>query len=186
VKKLSVAVMINSDAVEGANEAQLQQLISSAVGLDANRGDTIAVSAMSFDKTGAEAVQKELADAQAADKQAATMSMIKTGSLILGVVVLILMAFIGNKRRQKKMQKALQAQIDRFEAEQAELTAVRTPVAIGAGVGAAGELTAGPPVELDPEFLAREERSREITALAAQQPHQVVTQLRGWLADRRG
>jgi len=186
VKKLSVAVMINSDAVEGANEAQLQQLISSAVGLDANRGDTIAVSAMSFDKTGAEAVQKELADAQAADKQAATMSMIKTGSLILGVVVLILMAFIGNKRRQKKMQKALQAQIDRFEAEQAELTAVRTPVAIGAGVGAAGELTAGPPVELDPEFLAREERSREITALAAQQPDDVVTLLRGWLADRRG
>jgi len=186
VKKLSVAVMINSDAVQGANEAQLQQLISSAVGLDANRGDTIAVSAMSFDKTGAQAVKKELADAQAADKQAATMAMIKTGSLIFGVVVLILMAFIGNKRRQKKMQKALQAQIDRFEAEQAELTGAKVPVAIGAGAGAAGELTAGPAVELDPEVLAREERSREITALAAQQPDEVVTLLRGWLADRRG
>ena len=66
--------------------------------------------------------------------------------------LLILMAFIGNRRRQKKLQKALQAQIDRFEAEQAELAAAnaRVPVAIGAG-GAAGELTAGPPVELDPE-----------------------------------
>jgi len=104
----------------------------------------------------------------------------------LGVVVLILMAFIGNKRRQKKMQKALQAQIDRFEAEQAELTGAKVPVAIGAGAGAAGELTAGPAVELDPEVLAREERSREITALAAQQPDEVVTLLRGWLADRRG
>jgi flagellar M-ring protein FliF len=187
VKKLSVAVMINSDAVQGANEAQLQQLISSAVGLDANRGDTIAVSAMSFDKTGAETVKKELDAAAEADKQAATMSMIKTGALIFGVVVLILMAFIGNKRRQKKMQKALQAQIDRFEAEQAELAGAnaKVPVAIGAG-GAAGELTAGPPVELDPEILAREERSREITALAAQQPDDVVTLLRGWLADRRG
>lgn len=186
VKKLSVAVMINSDAVQGANEAQLQQLISSAVGLDATRGDTIAVSAMSFDKTGAEAVKKELEAAQAADRQAATMSMVKTGALIFGVVVLILMAFVGNKRRQKKLQKALQAQIDRFEAEQAELVGARATAAIGAGNAAAGELTAGPPVQLDPEVLAREERSREITSLAAQQPEDVVTLLRGWLADRRG
>jgi flagellar M-ring protein FliF len=186
VKKLSVAVMINSDAVQGANEAQLQQLISSAVGLDATRGDTIAVSAMTFDKSGADAVKKELDAAQAADQQAATVSMIKTGALVFGVVVLILMAFIGNRRRQKKMQKALQAQIDRFEAEQAELATARVPVAIGAGSGAAGELTAGPPAELDPEALAREERAREITALATQQPEDVVTLLRGWLADRRG
>jgi flagellar M-ring protein FliF len=185
VKKLSVAVMINSDSVQGANEAQLQQLISSAVGLDATRGDTIAVSAMSFDKTNAEATKKELEAAQAADQQAATMSMVKTGALIFGVFVLILMAFVGNKRRQKKLQKALQAQIDRFEAEQAELVAARVPATIGAG-GAAGELTAGPAVELDPEVLAREERSREITALASQQPEDVVVLLRGWLADRRG
>ena len=186
VKKLSVAVMINSDSVQGANEAQLQQLISSAVGLDATRGDTIAVSAMSFDKTGSDTAKKELDAATAADKQAAMISMIKTGALIFGVFGLILMAFIGNKRRQKKMQKALQAQIDRFEAEQAELVGARTPVAIGAGAGAAGELTAGPPAELDPEVIAREERSREITALAAQQPDEVVTLLRSWLADRRG
>jgi flagellar M-ring protein FliF len=186
VKKLSVAVMINSDSVQGANEAQLQQLISSAVGLDATRGDTIAVSAMSFDKTGAEAVKKELEAAQTADQQAATMSMIKTGALIFGVFVLILMAFVGNKRRQKKMQKALQAQIDRFEAEQAELAGAKVPAAIGAGNAVAGELTAGPPVEIDPAVLAREERSREITSLATQQPEDVVTLLRGWLADRRG
>jgi flagellar M-ring protein FliF len=186
VKKLSVAVMINSDSVQGANEAQLQQLISSAVGLDATRGDTIAVSAMSFDKSGAEAVKKELEAAQTADQQAATMSMIKTGALIFGVFVLILMAFVGNKRRQKKMQKALQAQIDRFEAEQAELAGAKVPAAIGAGNAVAGELTAGPPVEIDPAVLAREERSREITSLATQQPEDVVTLLRGWLADRRG
>jgi len=185
VKKLSVAVMINSDAVQGANEAQLQQLISSAVGLDATRGDTIAVSAMSFDKTGAETVKKELDAAQAADKQAAMVSMVKTGALIFGVVVLLLMASIGSRRRSKKLKKALQAEIDRFEAEQAELDAARAMAAIAAG-GAAGELTAGPPVEIDPEILAREERSREITTLASQQPEDVVTLLRGWLADRRG
>jgi flagellar biosynthesis/type III secretory pathway M-ring protein FliF/YscJ len=113
--------------------------------------------------------------------------MIKTGSLIFGVVVLILMAFIGNKRRTKKMQKSLRAEIERFESEQAELDAARNlAVLAAAGGGAAGELTAGPPAELDPDALAREERSRDITSLASQQPDDVVVLLRSWLADRRG
>jgi flagellar M-ring protein FliF len=180
VKKLSVAVMINSDAVTGANEAQLQQLISSAVGLSAERGDSIAVSAMAFDKSGADAAAKELAEAEAGEKNAATLSMIKTGATVFGVVLLILMAVIGSKRRNKKLQKMLKAQLDRFEEEQAALEA-RTPVAIGAG-GAAGELTAGP-TETD---LARLERSRDITSMVERQPDEVATLLRGWLADRRG
>lgn len=182
VKKLSVAVMINSDAVQGANEAQLQQLISSAVGLDPTRGDTIAVSAMNFDKTGAEAAQKELEQAQAGEKTAAMYSMVKTGATVGGVVLLLLMGFIGNKRRNKKLQKMLKAQLDRFEAEQAELSA-RSPNALGAG-GAAGELTAGPTP--DAIALARAERAREITSLVERQPDEVATLMRSWLADRRG
>jgi flagellar M-ring protein FliF len=181
VKKLSVAVMINSDVVIGANEAQLQQLISSAVGLDPERGDTIAVSAMAFDKSGVEAAQRELAQSQAGEKWAALLSMIKTGATVLGVVLLILMAFIGNKRRNKKLQKMLKAQLERFEEEQAALEATRVPVAIGAG-GAAGELTAGPS-EVE---LAREVRAREISTMVERQPDEVATLLRGWLADRRG
>jgi flagellar M-ring protein FliF len=184
VKKLSVAVMINSDAIQGANEAQLQQLISSAVGLDPERGDSIAVSAMGFDKSGAEAAQKELEQAQAGEKSAAMYSMIKTGATVGGVVLLLLMAFIGNKRRNKKLQKMLKAQLERFEEEQAALAA-RTPVAVGAGAGAAGELTAGP-AELDLEAVARNERARDITAMVERQPDEVATLMRSWLADRRG
>ncbi|GIJ69868.1 flagellar basal-body MS-ring/collar protein FliF [Virgisporangium ochraceum] len=184
VKKLSVAVMINSDAVQGANEAQLQQLISSAVGLDPTRGDTIAVSALTFDTSGAEAAQRQLDQAKAADKNAALLSMVKTGATVLGVVLLILIALIGNRRRNKKLKKMLQAEIERFEAEQAELES-RQMAALAAGTGAAGALTAGP-AEPDAEQLARAERSREITALVERQPDEVATLLRSWLADRRG
>lgn len=183
VKKLSVAVMINSDAVQGANEAQLQQLISSAVGLDPTRGDSIAVSAMAFDTSGAEAAKRQLEQAQSADKNEALMSMIKTGATVFGVVLLILIALLGNRRRNKKLKKMLQAEIERFEAEQAELEA-RQLAAIGAGTGAAGALTAAP--EPDAEQLARAERSREITSLVERQPDEVATLLRSWLADRRG
>jgi flagellar M-ring protein FliF len=182
VKKLSVAVMINSDAVQGANEAQLQQLISSAVGLDPTRGDSIAVSAMAFDTSGAEAAQRQLEQAQAADKNAALMSMIKTGATIFGVVLLILIALLGNRRRNKKLKKMLQAEIERFEAEQASLDS-RQMAALSAGTGAAGALTAGPAA--DAEALARAERAREITALVERQPDEVATLLRTWLADRR-
>ncbi|GAA0917284.1 flagellar basal-body MS-ring/collar protein FliF [Virgisporangium aurantiacum] len=183
VKKLSIAVMINSDAVQGANEAQLQQLISSAVGLDPTRGDSIAVSAMAFDTSGAEAAQRQLEQAQAADKNAALMSMIKTGATIFGVVLLILIALLGNRRRNKKLKKMLQAEIERFEAEQAELES-RQMAALSAGTGAAGALTAGS--GSDAEALARAERARDITALVERQPDEVATLLRTWLADRRG
>ena len=183
VKKLSVAVMINSDAVQGANEAQLQQLISSAVGLDPTRGDSIAVSAMAFDTSGAEAAQRQLEQAQAADKNAALMSMIKTGATIFGVVLLILIALLGNRRRNKKLKKMLQAEIERFEAEQAELEG-RQMAALSAGTGAAGALTAG--AAADAESLARAERARDINALVERQPDEVAVLLRTWLADRRG
>ena len=54
VKKLSVAVIVNS-SVANVDEAQLQQLVSSAVGLDPQRGDMIAVSSMEErDNRGAE------------------------------------------------------------------------------------------------------------------------------------
>jgi len=63
VKKLSVAVVIDS-SVANVNTAQLQQLVSSAVGLDPQRGDMIAVSSMAFDQSAAEANADAIAGAK--------------------------------------------------------------------------------------------------------------------------
>ncbi|GIJ50830.1 flagellar M-ring protein [Virgisporangium aliadipatigenens] len=184
VRKLSVAVVLNSDAIKGANEAQLQQIVSAALGLDPQRGDTIAVSAMQFDKTAAANAAKELQEAEKADATSALMQQIKTGAAIGGVLLLLLFAWISSRRRTKRLEKALQAEIARFEAEQAALSAGGGAQALGGGSGAAGELEAGPGGPSDDERL-RAERQRDISSMVEQQPEEVAALLRGWLADRR-
>jgi flagellar M-ring protein FliF len=184
VRKLSVAVVLNADAIKGANEAQLQQIVSAALGLDPQRGDTIAVSAMQFDKTAAANAAKELQDAEKADATSALIQQIKTGAAIGGVLLLLLFAWISNRRRTKRLEKALQAEIARFEAEQAALGSGRGAQALGAGGGTAGELEAGPAGPSDEE-RARTDRQRDISSMVEQQPEEVAALLRGWLADRR-
>jgi flagellar M-ring protein FliF len=186
VRKLSVAVMLNSGTVKGANEAQLQQLVSSAVGLDAQRGDTIAVTALAFDKSAAEATKKELEESQKAEKAAGTQSMIKTGGTIGGVVLLILMAVIGSRRRNKKLRAMLQAQVDRFAEEQAELAGVGASAIESGGGSGAPALEGRTPAPKPESVLLREEQQRDIAHLVEQQPEEVAALLRGWLADRRG
>jgi flagellar M-ring protein FliF len=192
VRRLSVAVMLN-EGVKGADDAQMRQLISSAVGLDSGRGDSIAVSTLAFDKSVAEATAKELAEAEKAEKTEELYSMIKTGAAVAGVVLLVMMAFISGRRRNKKLQKMLKAEVARFSGEQAELAATRTPALAGAGTGgaiggnaAAGELEAAPTATIDEEAKARADRQKEVAAMVEQQPEEVATLLRSWLADRRG
>jgi flagellar M-ring protein FliF len=188
VRKLSVAVMLNSNSVKGANEAQLQQLISSAVGLDGQRGDTIAVTAVAFDKSAAAANAKELADAEKADQNTQLYSMIKTGAAVLGVLVLIALALLGGRRRNKRLSNLLQAELEKFDEEQqASLSAANNTAtaAIEAGNPAVAALPASPE-EPDEESVLREQRQREIAAIVQKQPEEVAALLRGWLADRRG
>jgi flagellar M-ring protein FliF len=176
VRKLSVAVLLNSDNMKNANETQLQQLVSSAVGLNGQRGDTIAVTSMGFDKTTAEATAKELADAEKADKQNQMFSMAKTGATVGGVLLLVMMALLGSRRRNKKLQKMLKAEMARFDEEQAALGEGRG-AALESGLAAAALEAA----ENDP----RSEQAKEIASIVEQQPDEVALLLRGWLADRR-
>ena len=59
MKRLSVAVALNQDALKGAKPADLkkfEQLVTAAVGADPNRGDTVAVVVRPFQATEIEAV----------------------------------------------------------------------------------------------------------------------------------
>src|SRR4051812_39527366 len=108
IKKMNVAVLLDSTTAGTIDPAQVQQLVSAAAGIDAGRGDTVAVSAMPFDSSAAKAAQQSLNAAAAADQSAKNMSLIKTGVLAAVVLGLILLAW-GASRRSKK-RKSLTAQ----------------------------------------------------------------------------
>src|SRR5690242_14219439 len=69
VRKLAVAVLLDQTTAKNVNTAQVQQLVSSAVGLDSKRGDSLAVTALPFDQTASTQAKQELAAAAKAKQQ---------------------------------------------------------------------------------------------------------------------
>jgi flagellar M-ring protein FliF len=185
VRKLSVAVIVDSTGTK-VDQTQLQQLVSSAVGLDPKRGDNLAVSAMAFDQSAATAEKTALADAQKVTSASQLESWIQTGSVVGGVLALLVMAFIANGRRRKQAARIAAETDIRLAEVQAAIEANRTNKALegAGGTSALGAIEGGP--AQGAEAAEREARQREIAYLVERQPDEVAQVLRGWLADRRG
>jgi flagellar M-ring protein FliF len=186
VRKLSVAVIVDSGAAK-IDETQLQQLVSSAVGLDPQRGDTIAVSSMAFDTSAAEAAKTALTEATKADESEQLKSWVETGAIGLGVLILLIMAIVGGRRgRKEKRSKLTVEETAQLEEMQAAIEQARQRLALGDGTGGAAAIEAGAPAAPNTVDIDRDNRQREIAALVEKQPDEVAQLLRGWLADRRG
>ncbi|RZU50455.1 flagellar M-ring protein FliF [Krasilnikovia cinnamomea] len=175
VKRLSVAVLLDSKTAGLVNPADVQQLVSAAAGVDATRGDTIAVSAMPFDTTAADQAKQEMLAIEAAKKADEQMSMLKTGGLVL-LVLLLLLAVWWRGRRIKKRKALTAAEIAHLEAMQAALEQQRLAELNAAIPQPAIESTHN-------EHL--EERQREIEKMVEQQPEEIAALLRGWLGAGR-
>ncbi|MDY7084787.1 MAG: flagellar basal-body MS-ring/collar protein FliF [Actinomycetota bacterium] len=178
IKKLSVAVLLNSATAATVDPAQVQQLVTAAAGIDTTRGDTIAVSAMPFDQSAAKAAQEALSAASAAAVQAKQMSMYKTAALAGLVLVLLFLAWRFS-RKSKKRRGLTPEERKHLENMQAALEAQRLAElnqAIPAQM-----LEAGMAMD-DTNVQAREERQREIEQMVKDQPEEMAVLLRGWLA----
>jgi len=86
-------------AVGAKAGVDVQQLVSAAAGVDATRGDTIAVSAMAFDTSAATAAKDSLAAASAAEQTAKQTSLLKTAAMVLVVLFLMFLAWRWSRKR---------------------------------------------------------------------------------------
>jgi flagellar M-ring protein FliF len=181
VRRMSVAVLLDSTTAKNVDLAQVQKLVSSAIALDAKRGDTIAVSAMPFDQSAADKAKQAQATADKAATQAQVTSMAKTGGMALVIAVLVLLAWRASRRSRKAtLPEGETAALDRI---QAVLEKRSTPALSD---GNPEVLALGPAEGPSAETLALEARHREISEMVEQQPDEVAQLLRGWLAERRG
>ena len=177
VKKLAVAVLMNATTAGTVDSAQVQQLVSVAAGIDPTRGDSVAVAAMPFDTSAAENAKQALAQSAKAETAAKQESLIKTAALGLLVVILLFLAWRASRRAKKR--KALSpAELAHLERMQAALEAQRLAELNAVIPSPAIE---GPTVH----ELALEERQREIEQMVEDQPEEMATLLRGWLAAGR-
>ncbi|MET0423915.1 MAG: flagellar basal-body MS-ring/collar protein FliF [Actinoplanes sp.] len=176
IKRLNVAVLLNSTTAGTIDPAQVQQLVSAAAGIDATRGDTIAVSAMPFDTSAAQAAQQALSAATTAEQTAKQTSLIKTGALAAVVLALLFLAWRAS-RRAKRRRSLTPEERKHLEDMQAALEQQRLAELNQAIPGQM--LEAG---QDNTDVLARQERQREIEQMVKDQPEEMAVLLRGWLA----
>jgi len=177
IKRLSVSVLLDATTAGAVNQADVQQLVSAAAGVDATRGDTIAVSAMAFDTSAATAAKDSLAAASAAEQTAKQTSLLKTAAMVLVVLFLMFLAWRWS-RKQKKRKSLTPDELKHLEEMQAALEAQRL-----AQLNAA---IPSPAIEAaNASHEALEERQREIEQMVEDQPEEMAALLRGWLGAGR-
>jgi flagellar M-ring protein FliF len=180
VRRLGVAVLLDNNSAKNLDAAKVQALVSSAVGLDAKRGDTIAVTTMPFDQSAATAARKALADADKATQDEQLYSWVKTGGIGLAIAVLLMIAFLASRRKGK----ALLTEAELAQLKEAQLALEHSRMGVlegGAEVAAAIEAGLAP----DEARERRESQQKDIAELVEQQPYEVAQLLRTWLADQR-
>ncbi|GGK18208.1 flagellar M-ring protein [Pilimelia terevasa] len=174
VRRLSVSVLLDQNAAAGVNQAQVQQLVSAAAGINAARGDTMAVTILPFSTADADTAKAEEDKAAAAEKTDQLMGYAKTGGLVLIVLILIFLAWLGNRKKSKGL-------TDEELAQLAEMQA-----ALVAEADAARAIEGGPDTAAIEAGEDVNNRREEISEMVANQPEEVAVLLRSWLADRRG
>ncbi|MDP9388840.1 MAG: flagellar M-ring protein FliF [Actinomycetota bacterium] len=176
VRRMSVAVLIDG-AAKGAEADAVRELVAAATLFDAERGDSIEVQSLAFDRTAAEQAEKELAEGEAAARKAETMQTVRTLAVLAVIVVAVLLVWRSSRRQRRE---ALE-----LPAGLALATGDTAVIELEADDGL--ELSSGrePATALEPAAGRRVEVQREIADLVDRQPDEVAQLLRGWLADRR-
>ena len=155
VERLSTAVVLDGD-VTAARREQIENIVAAAVGYDPARGDQITVSAMAFDTTYQEELEKQAQEAAAAAKQAEARRLltyiIAGGAALLLFLLAGLVALVRRRRRPAPRVE---------EVVPVAVTPERPPV---------------PPVA-DKEKAARE--------LARERPEQVAEIIKVWLREEQ-
>lgn len=172
VRSLHAAVVVDS-AAGSVDPAAIEELVRAGLGLDDERGDTVAVSALPFDRSAEDEAAKELATAAKADSREELVSMIREAALVLLVLIMALAAWWQGRRRNARRSDATNLII-----EQLRNDAVATPQPTGAAAIPSTSVLA---LEESDEAVAL---MSDLRGLIENQPDDVASLLRGWLVDQ--
>jgi flagellar M-ring protein FliF len=171
VEKLSIAVVVDDEAVSEAQAEQIAQLVGAAAGIDNARGDQVVVTRLPFDTRTADEIAKAEADRAKAQSSAELYGMLRTVLIaLLGLLGLFLAYRSARKARQVVVEEIPSEEIERI-VEKETISVVEVPV----------------PVPSDPVFGAADAEpptKRAVEELTDEKPDQVAQLLRTWISER--
>ena len=172
VDSLHVGVVLDQTAAASSDPDEIEQMITSAIGIKPRRGDTVRVSVLPFDRTTEKEAAKELAADEKAEATASRMDLFKKGSMALLVLLALGLAWLRGRKRSKQREEATS-----YVVEQLRSDAARRDEVLETPATSLLSLEGGPRT---PE----EEMREELVALVESQPEDVAALLRGWLVER--
>ena len=182
IKRLTVSVALNSAVAGGLNLANITALVNAAAGIDATRGDSVAVQSVSFNTAGAAEAGKALAASDAAASADRTAGIIRTALTVFGIAIPLTVAlFLIARRIRRRGQEDLEL---KEMSELAELRSMMTDRTVPITIPGHTETMVYSQVPLIRTGDTDRKRS-EIDALAAQDPHRTAEFLRGLMDDRQ-
>ncbi|MCF6378241.1 flagellar M-ring protein FliF [Nocardioides KLBMP 9356] len=175
VKSLHAAVVLDTNSKVAVDPTVIDSIISSAIGIDPKRGDTIETTTLPFDTTLADADAAALKAAAADEASAQRNGWIRNGVLGGLVLLLVLLAWLRSRRNAKARVDATSYVVEQLRQEQAARAALQ-----------AAPLLDDAPTALAvaPVPDALDEMHDELVALVERQPDEVAGLLRGWLVER--
>jgi flagellar M-ring protein FliF len=176
VKRMSVAVLLDSKVVKNADVRKWTDQISAAAGIDPERDDVIQVTTVAFDKTAQKAAAEQLESAASSGSQRNMLDLARQ-FIALAIVALVLFFAWRAIKRAEASRVPLRVPLDLRELEAAGAAALPSGTAA---------LDAGGSGDSDRRLLpATTGVTGDITELIERQPEDVAQTLRSWLADRR-
>jgi flagellar M-ring protein FliF len=176
VASLHVGVALDQNAMTlaGVTPAMVKKMVSATAGIDAARGDTVAVNAITFDRTAQKTAAKQLAAADDAANAAKRQQQFKELGLAVLVALMVLGAIFAGRRRAKKRDEATTYLVEQLRADQeSRFTATQVLDQVPAELAMA-----------EADAVRGGHLKTEIDELIARQPDDVAALLRGWLAER--
>jgi flagellar M-ring protein FliF len=176
LNRLTVSVVMDDAVAGNLNQQQIRDLMTTAVGLDAARGDDITVASMPFDTTAADQAAAEMEAAREAEASEQMWSMIRTGGIAAGIALVVLIVWLRSRRREEaeedyeplELTDDLLAELDRLRvaSSRAEPAAIDTR-------------------QLELEAAERQKVRGEISTMVSERPDEVAAMLRGWLSESK-
>lgn len=155
LKNINVAVVVNKDLAD-EEITKLTSIVSSAIGYDQTRGDSLTVLGMPFDNS----LEQEYLEAMKIRQAAETRKLITYG--VIGLAGSILLWFVFRQVRKSAIDHRMK--LDQLLQQQAEVELAATH-------------------ELTPEEKARKEMRKELSDLISDKPEDVAELMKTWLME---
>lgn len=170
IKRLNVAVLVK-DTIDSNQQQSIQNSVSSAAGVDPNRGDTISVEAIPFDTTEQDREKAEMAAAQ--NRQ--LMLEIAAALLVLALIAGVIMMYRRKKRQEREAEERAAREAEEQRRQEEEQRAAERAAAVENG-----EVTEDEMSEEEKRHLTEKQTIQD---LIDQKPADMAMLIKTWLSE---